>query len=97
MKRTIIAAALLLAACDVQRPGGTHADPVPWASVRTDAETGCQYLTGQGNNHDQWSITPRLGRDGRPMCGTSTAVTMLEARRPALLAADPIVTWGGVE
>jgi len=35
--------------------------------IWTDAETGCQYLlvrVKEGN-----SVTPRLGSDGKPMCG----------------------------
>ncbi len=36
-----------------------------YVHIYVDRETGCQYV------RVGWSITPRLRRDGKPMCGLS--------------------------
>ncbi|MGE0044829.1 MAG: DUF6440 family protein [Hyphomonadaceae bacterium] len=70
-----LALALFLAGCNVDRPG-VGSPVVIW----TDRETGCQYLVAAGAGVTDWSnpggsITPRLGPDGRPLCGPREPAT----------------------
>lgn len=58
--------AILLSGCD--EPPYVDTDDPParsGLSVYTDHGTGCQYL----ERHIYGGITPRLGSDGKPMCG----------------------------
>lgn len=41
--------------------------------LRTDSGTGCQYLETKGG-----AITPRMGRDGRQMCGQGATIEVHE-------------------
>ncbi len=71
IRAALFASLLLLAACNVDRPG-VGSPVVVW----TDQETGCQYLVAAGAGITGWSnrggsITPRLGQDGQPICGKS--------------------------
>lgn len=71
--RLVIAmlAGLVLAGCDAQgadnrRPND---DIRRRADVWIDHETGCQYL--MPNSGSSAMIVPRLGADGKPMCGAA--------------------------
>ncbi len=73
MRALAVLAVLFVASCNVDRP--SLGSPVV---VWTDQLTGCQYLVAAGAGITDWSnrggsITPRLGQDGKPICGLKTA------------------------
>lgn len=60
-------AGLALAGCDVKLEASSkprRPDPVPWASIKTDAESGCQYLMP-----NVYQLVPRIGSDGVHVIG----------------------------
>lgn len=67
----IILAALALGACAQRQPQGGIDERGPSVTSRIDGirsfrdpKTGCEYLTLYSD-----AITPRLGSDGKPVCG----------------------------
>lgn len=59
----IVSATLLALAGCAPRDDSDSVEGRSGLVPRTDALTGCQYLTGPSG-----SITPRLGRDGKQVC-----------------------------
>lgn len=72
MKKTIlIAIALTLAACqpaETGQEGTREIEQSTSTSVRrwVDPQTGCEYLLYTAS--ERGGLSPRLGRDGRPIC-----------------------------